>query len=112
MYKEIGSEFWIENKEFEKRNNLEWISKFGDFVLTSSGRSAISLLLKQINPINKIVLLPSYICESVILRFVVEGYSCAFYDIDLNFNVSFDIIKKYPKVRIFFHMGYFGFFTN
>lgn len=111
---EIGSEFWI-NKMPEDNSNVEipnWLSRFGSVSLTSSGRGAISLLLHQITPQNKSVLLPEYICESVITPFIEFGYTCYFYQVDINLCPIVKDIEIYEHVGVFLHMGYYGFQTN
>ncbi len=56
---EIGSEFWIDDVLTEKIREAQWIRKFGNTVLTTSGRGAISLLLQEVNPKFKSILLPA-----------------------------------------------------
>jgi hypothetical protein len=111
---EIGSEFWIEKDSYEINYELlpSWLSRFGDTVLTSSGRGAISLLLQQIDPKYKTVLLPAYICDSVILPFDEQGYECYFYEVDKRLSPKTGSIKSYKNIGVFLHMGYYGFFTN
>jgi dTDP-4-amino-4,6-dideoxygalactose transaminase len=114
MCNEIGSEFWIDSTEnFENIETLpKWIYKFGNPVLTSSGRGAISLLLRNCEIKTKTVLMPVYTCNSVILPFIEEGYKCYFYDINLDFTPSLEDFDIYMDIGIFLHMGYFGFPTN
>lgn len=111
--REIGSEFWIE--KIPPASNIalvpDWIKKFGNIVLTSSGRGALSLLLDEINPKHKTALLPVYICDSVIKPFIKHGYNCYFYDIDTDLKIDLDSLQ-YNNIGIFLHMGYFGFDTN
>ncbi len=114
MVREIGSEFWINNGDSVKKSNKmpSWLTKFGNVVLTTSGRGALSLLLEKIKPRVKSVLLPSYICGSVILPFKQAGYDLIFYDVDKYLRpVNYGVINS-SNVGIFFHMGYFGFTTN
>lgn len=111
---EIGSEFWIDNNILVEDNNEmpSWLSRFGNVVLTSSGRGALSLLLEQVKPRVKRVLLPSYICDSVILPFEQAGYELTYYDVDKYLKpIDIDLIKN-SNLGIFLHMGYFGFSTN
>lgn len=113
MVVEIGSEFWLEERESTVKLELpKWISKFGDSVLTSSGRGAINLLLQQVNPRHKTVLLPAYICESVISPFINQGYKCYFYEINKDLSPNIDSILLFNNIGVFLHMGYFGFHTN
>lgn len=111
---EIGSEFWLENlpEEDTFKGMPNWLTKYGDTILTSSGRGAISLFLQQVTPHNKSVLLPAYICDSVILPFIEQGYTCHFYDVDERLSPIIDNIELYKNVGVFLHMGYYGFQTN
>jgi len=110
---EIGSEFWLDAIPDETQNKTpNWLNKLGDTILTSSGRGAISLLLQQVAPKNQSVLLPEYICESVILPFIENGYTCNFYKVNKDLSPDIESIRMYRNVGIFLHMGYFGFFTN
>ena len=114
MINEIGSEFWIDkNKLIHDSDKMpSWLSRFGNVVLTTSGRGALSLLLDHIKPKVKSVLLPSYICDSVILPFEIAGYELTYYDVDKYLKpIDIESIKN-ANVGIFLHMGYFGFSTN
>lgn len=114
MIKEIGGEFWI-NKNEPIGNSDEmpsWLKKFGNVLLTTSGRGSLSLLLDQGKPKIKKALLPSYICDSVILPFKQKGYELSYYDVDKYLKpIDIDFIKN-NNAGIFLHMGYFGFSTN
>jgi len=117
MNKEIGSEFWLTKVPIENVKGIpDWVNLWGYNVLTSSGRGAISLMLDLVenNVVSKTVLLPAYICESVIIPFVKKGYTCYFYDIDHDLKPNIESIEIYLKeeIGIFLHMGYFGFLTN
>lgn len=114
---EIGSEFWISDLPTKKLDSdIDWINTWGNYTLTSSGRGAISLMLKQIENkvISKTVLLPSYICESIIIPFIKEGYDCYFYDVNKEFMICKEGIEKFieSKIGICLHIGYYGFSTN
>lgn len=111
---EIGSEFWIDDNNLVEDNSEmpSWLRRFGNIVLTTSGRGALSLLLDHVKPRVKKVLLPSYICDSVIFPFEIAGYELIFYDVDRYFKpIDLEMIKN-SNVGIFLHMGYFGFSTN
>ena len=110
---EIGSEFWISKQpeNFTKKTIPSWIKKFGFPILTSSGRGAINLALKQFTPKVKIVLLPSYICESVIIPFEKAGYKIKYYDLNLHLEPEIGDIDL-NEIGVFLHIGYFGFPTN
>lgn len=110
---EIGSEFWIEDcMENLSFNNQELITrKFGNTFYTSSGRSALVKVIENSATKSKKVLLPSYICDSVIAPFVKYGFECDFYNIDDSFR---PILLNYEHeyYDFFLHLGYFGFHTN
>lgn len=114
MIKEIGSEFWIDNISQTDGINegLEWIKKFGDITLTSCGRGAISLILGEAVVKAKTALLPSYVCNTVILPFIEQGYNCFFYKINNDLTPNLNDIMRYKDIGVFLHMGYFGFPTN
>ncbi|WP_144478307.1 DegT/DnrJ/EryC1/StrS family aminotransferase [Cytobacillus oceanisediminis] len=111
---EIGSEFWLQNIPEEDffKEVPDWLSKYGDTILTSSGRGAISLFLQQVTPQHKSVLLPAYICDSVILPFIEQGYTCYLYEVDEKLSPIIENIEMYENIGVFFHMGYYGFQTN
>lgn len=117
MSKEIGSEFWIDDIPTGCAvNSLHRLNIWGNYVLTSSGSGALSLMLKYVDgkTISKVVLLPSYICQSVIAPFMKEGYTCYFYDVDKKLKPDLKSIGMFrgKKIGIFVHMGYYGFPTN
>ncbi len=114
MNKEIGSEFWLSSlPERNMQKTPSWLPKLGHAVLTSTGRGAISLMLAEVGElVNKSVLLPSYVCESVVTPFARKGYTCYFYDVDSDLAPEVNSIRNFSNVGIFLHMGYFGFPTN
>jgi len=113
MFKEIGSEFWLDNIiNVSNSNRKDWLTQFGEITLTASGRGAITLLLQQVKPKYKTALLPSYICNSMILPFIEEGYYCYFYKINYDLSPDIESIDLSKKIGIFVHMGYYGFPTN
>lgn len=110
---EIGSEFWVDEVGLvDVDKTPKWMDRFGDSVLTSSGRGALSLLLGAVEMEARIALLPAYICDSVISPFEAHGYVCQFYDIDSDLTPNLDCISNYQNVGLFLHMGYYGFPTN
>jgi dTDP-4-amino-4,6-dideoxygalactose transaminase len=107
---EIGSEFHLEKYVNEKKSgNIIW--NFNQMIFTSSGRGALALLLEKLNPKMKTVLLPNYLCDSIIQVFVKYGYQCKFYYINTDLTPEIGSIHT-ENVGVFFHMGYFGGKTN
>ncbi|UDM73882.1 aspartate aminotransferase family protein [Vagococcus fluvialis] len=107
---EIGSEFILnEDLNCSEEKIMNIINNFPNSVLTSSGRGAISLVLENIKPMNKLVLLPIYICESVISTFEKYNYTVLYYDLNEDFSPQLPMLEN---IGVFFHMGYFGFATN
>lgn len=112
MRREIGSEFWLECESQEKaEEKKDFLCPYKNYVLTSSGRGAISLLLQNIQTSKKRALLPAYSCHSMIEPFIKQGYQCHFYDIneDLSPKIA---AERCRGIGIFLHLGYFGFPTN
>lgn len=115
MLNEIGSEFWNDIFISEYIDKVpEWLNKFGNIILTSSGRGAISLLLKNAEIKTKTALLPAYICDSVIFPFLKEEFTCYFYDINTDLTPNLESIEHYMTcdIGVFFYMGYYGFNNN
>ena len=106
--KEIGSEFTKVELNHNRQEEHHYLSKFGEFTLTDSGRSAIYLCVQSLpDNISKHVLLPAYICESVIQPFQNLGYKISFYDIDSKFDPI--IPTDLCDVGVIFIISYFGF---
>lgn len=114
--REIGSFFW----EYKVESNDSYLKIFNDnelnenSVYLSSGRDALKLLLKNLKDDKKIVILPGFTCETVILPFKYEGYEIHYYNIDKNLNINIDDfiykINKFKPSIILMH-SYFGFDT-
>lgn len=78
-----------------------------------SGRQAIEYCLEHIDSNNK-VLLPSFLCHSMIEPFLRKNYELFFYDIDKNLNVKISDINKLSnqyKIETVLIVPYFGFNT-
>lgn len=111
---EIGSHFWLEYKNETNENsnqNIFDIKKSTNYLYTFSGRSAISLALKDImqNQNIKSVYMPDYSCISMIQPFLdlnieIEYYSVKYVEGRLKYSVD-----KTKNPDIFFSMNYFGF---
>lgn len=118
MISEIGSNFWLDPEEiFEKKeiDGAVFDYKYADSVFTSSGRSAISFVLKDIAASGrKVALLPIYTCESVIQPFIDMGYEPKFYSVNENLCCDkeqfWKEIEKTNPTVILVH-SYFGFNT-
>jgi len=118
MQKEIGSEYWIISSIKDYKKNIpEWLDKWNNLILTSSGRGAINLVIDSIkNKVkNKTALLPAYCCHSMIDPFLINGFQVYFYDIEKkNLKPNIDSIRKFLNndIGILLHMGYYGFSSN
>lgn len=104
---ELGSEFNIRFEELEETGNSIFQRLDNYYALYfDSGRSAIKFLIKEI-PKGE-VLLPEYICESVIQAF--SGFDIKYYG--LGEDLIIDLDDLYSKVngntKIVFIMNYFG----
>lgn len=119
MYKEIGSNFWMDRyQELEhKEISLESLGVgIRDHALLSTGRSAIAYVLNQLQTPEdkKVALLPPFTCYTVIDPFIDAGYRVHFYEIDkgLTFNPERMIkdVEKYRPSVVLVH-SYFGFNT-
>lgn len=112
--KEIGSYFSIDPTlicgDVENETNL-----FDNAQYLSTCRSAIKLILSQIDKNNKVALLPAFTCHAVVEPFISSGFQVAPYTINRDLTIDLDNLKSLvdtenPSV-ILFH-DYFGFDTN
>jgi dTDP-4-amino-4,6-dideoxygalactose transaminase len=116
IFKEIGSNFWLEPELLEERDDRDpvwrYVSDDEQALYTSSGRGAISLLLGQIESGHGRALLPLYTCESVIMPFLKKGYAVHFYDINIDLTVNeenfMESVERYKPEVVLLH-AYFGF---
>jgi hypothetical protein len=125
MLREIGSNFWLNYSDIERKQSssvLGVLSELGikgnDCALLSTGRSAISFVLKQIKEQSKkphlVALVPPYTCETVIMPFRNYGFKVASYPIDDMLSTTSEMLEKaiednQPEV-VLLHR-YFGFDT-
>ena len=121
MKKEIGSNFWLSQEELSEPllsldpKTLDCAGS--DFVWTSTGRSAISLVLQSIEEEgirSKRVLLPIFTCHTVVEPFIKNGYEVYPFYIDEHLRVMekslCQLIEKVQPSVLLFH-NYFGFET-
>jgi len=104
---EIGSEFNISfgNKIYTDDNIFRYLIDYNTLFL-DSGRSCIKFITRQVH--SGKVLLPSYICESVISAF--KGFDIVYYNVDLNLDIDLSDIegKLNHEVKILYIAHYFG----
>ncbi len=106
---EIGSEMQLNLSEYDgvcEDNIFEYLNEFETLYL-DSGRSAIYVLSRSL-PKGKVIV-PSYICKSVIDSFVDR--EMAFYDLNMDFSINKESIYECleaEKPRILFMMNYWG----
>ena len=84
---------------------------FNNVLKTFMGRDALNILLYNIS--KKSVLLPAYICKEVTSEFIKYGYKIYYYDINCDFSIDIESIKKIIKdkgIEVFYYVVYFGFF--
>lgn len=105
---ELGGDFELDATKLRDVDDhiFDYLGSY-DTIYTDSGRSAIRLL-NTVLPKGKI-LLPAYICESVIKEFR-ENYDIEFYGINLDFTIDLDDLtaKIAKQVDVFYLMHYFG----
>lgn len=103
MFKEIGSEFWMEQEPLKQSSERD-----GCYVL--SGRTAIDLIIQDIAKTRSVhsVYMPAWCCDSMIAPFLTHGTRIIFYD------VGFDGCLKCHTdgtdyTDVFYVNNYFGY---
>ena len=109
-FKEIGSEFWLENIKREKDNGLKPFELGIDNRFLLSGRTAINFVLEDILKTREIknVYFPSYCCDSMLQPFIEKNINIEFYDVIYEEELKYDIDLN-KKCDVFFAMNYFGY---
>lgn len=117
MYREIGSNFWLNCEEQlkQKEIDLEFLNMHTiDTVFLSRGRSAITFILNQIDKQEKVAVLPPFTCHTVIEPFIDAGYRVYHYNIDDNLKIDekslLECAGRYNPSVVLVH-GYYGFNT-
>ena len=105
--KEIGSEFWLEDKDTCESSVFENLSTGKDMKLFAFGRTSLDYILKDINKAHGVVYMPDYCCQSMIQPFIDNGYRIKYYEVDLA-NEKY-CIDPNEECDIFFAMSYFGY---
>jgi lipopolysaccharide/colanic/teichoic acid biosynthesis glycosyltransferase len=109
-YKEIGSEFWLENKEIGDG----FLNKFPNLQYVFSGRTAIDYIVKDIAQKGKAhIYLPFFLCQSMVEPIKNNSIDISFYNIyikDQRFAADLTSLEKVNN-SAFFICDYF-FFDN
>lgn len=103
MFKEIGSEFWLEAglpKAISERD--------GVYVL--SGRTAIDLIIQDILKTQEVrnVYMPAWCCDSMIMPFIDRGIKVDLYDVSFDGKLNYHVHKS-QETDIFYVNNYFGY---
>ncbi|SHK17284.1 dTDP-4-amino-4,6-dideoxygalactose transaminase [Clostridium cavendishii DSM 21758] len=111
--KPIGGEFWFQNELFdEKINNF----KSTEGIFLDGGQSSLHYIYKVLNlNSDEYILMPSYICPSLLIGLKSLNINYVFYDIDKELNININSIEKLiksKKIRAIFFVNYFGFYHN
>lgn len=81
------------------------------YYLFSSGRAALKRLLNEINPESP-VLLPSYLCGSLLQPFIELDIPYTFYQVNYRFNIDTELLTKKLNTKnysLILCIDYFGF---
>ncbi len=120
---EIGSIFDIKIQELFKESDgitfdfpFDSKNEYKNQMFFNTGRSAISYLLKYCIDItkDKVILLPTFLCSSILTAVEQSGIKYKFYNVNEDFSLDINDIKKQvdKNTGIFFFIHYFGFSHN
>lgn len=120
MQSEIGSNFWIHPNDINLEPTVIKPKQFGcngsDYVWMSTARSATSFILDNIENRNveKIAVIPSFTCHTVIEPFLTKGYKIHTYHINRELQADANDILEVIKntgANVFLFHKYFGWNT-
>ena len=105
--KKYGGDFcYIDLKTNSKNEFEKYFSDF-NFILYDSGRSALRALLKKLN--RKTILLPDFICQSIVDTILSLNIEIAFYHINIDLSIDIkDLKHQLVNNSIIFFINYFG----
>ena len=78
-YREIGSEFDLLPLSDSYFGQLS--EQFNESVFLRSGREALGLIAESVSNDRKVILLPSYICSSMVRPFEERGWRVVYYEL-------------------------------
>ncbi len=121
MNKEIGSEFYYNIEDIvdyiHNHNEEKFFKELGidsnNSILLDSGRSCIKYLLESIldRKVNK-VLLPSFLCNSIVNAIASTGIDIEFYNVNSDLIIDIEDMNSKLKTNndIIYFINYFGFY--
>lgn len=111
MKRYIGGEFWFSPDIF----TLKKTAHFDEAIALFGGQSAISYIIENLKlSKDDVVLLPSYLCPTILIPFENRKVKYDFYLVDENFKIDIDFLKKKINnaVKAIYIIDYFGFFYD
>lgn len=118
MRSEIGSDYWLTNSDYELaitcKDVINLPYDFPNVSLTNLCRTGIELLLNHLDIKNGIVIVPEFICSSVIEPFLHHEYKVESYALNRDLSINEELFirqvqKTHPNIVI--AHSYFGFDT-
>lgn len=109
--KPIGGEFWfydgILNNEINNFNNI-------DSMLLNGGQSSLEFILQDIHlKEHEFILMPSYLCPTILYKFTKKDINVVFYEINEDLSINLNNVKELIErfnVKALFFIDYFGFY--
>ena len=109
-YSEIGSYFWLDGKENNSLDGINWLPSVQDSCFAFSGRNAIDIALRDILNNRSIgrVYAPSYCCVSMLQSFIDRGLKVEFYEVGFRNGAFTYELPKADANTVVLIMSYFG----
>lgn len=112
-YPEIGSHFWWDEGDRQNDSLKQYVPFHGasDHAFTFSGRTAISLALRDILSVREIprtAYVPSYCCMSMLQPFLDLGFRLEYYDVVFRDGHFVSLADEKHECGVFLIMRYFG----
>ena len=114
--KDIGSIFPLYEEDLEKYGtNQSQSSPCNNKVFYALCREAIFAIGKALSDSNRNVMLPAYTCQTVIDPFIQQGWTCHYYDVNLDLRINIkdlsDKVQKLHPAAVLVH-PYYGMELN
>ena len=110
----IGGEIELSESSNKSILNNQKSGLFVDYIFYSSGRAALAEVLEQLKPQHPI-LIPSYLCESILQPFIEQNLDYEFYKVNEKLIINTENLKEKLENKTYsaiYFINFFGFYDK